>query len=120
MTAKQKDIVRKLLVGYNIIGNSAYGFRLRDQGQNVVLKFNYKTFFRIKDLLRKQKDCFVINKSKVRQLHGRSFAKQLYKKHTKKGAACDPCSFQLPHRALVLKPSRRKPAITNDDQITIF
>jgi hypothetical protein len=123
MTAKQKDIIRKLLDGYTIVGNSAYGFRLRDQKKNVAIKFSYKTFFRIKHPLRKHKDCFLVDKNKMRQMHGSSFAKQLYKKQSKKSAACAPCSFQLPSRTIVTKFSKRKSVQLSDEtksQLQIF
>lgn len=115
MTAKQKDIVRKLLDGHSIVGTPRHGFRLRDQKQNVVAKFNYNTFFRIKHLLRKHKSGFVIDKNKVRQQHGNSFEKQLYKKQSQKSAACEPCAFHLPARSIVAKPSKRRSFQTTEE-----
>lgn len=84
MTQLQKEIIQKLLLGYNIAGNPRYGFRLRSPEQHVCRKFSYKTFFKIKNLLRKKGPVFLINKSKVRQLHGKSFAKTEYKNISKK------------------------------------
>lgn len=87
MTQLQKDIIQKLLLGYNIYGNSKYGFRLRSPEHHVCMKFGYKTFFKIRDLLRRQGSIFFINKNKVRQLHGKTFAKTQYKKISKKSSA---------------------------------
>lgn len=87
MTQLQKDIIEKLLLGYNIAGNPKYGFRLRSPHQHVCRKFNYKTFLKIKDLLRKKGPVFLINKNKVRQLHGKTFVKTEYKKLSKKSPA---------------------------------
>lgn len=96
MTDLQKEIIRKLFAGGNIARNGQYGYRLRDEKQNAVASFGYKTFFRIKDLLRKKDKCFVIDKRKVRQLHGRHFAKKLYKRLAIKGELCEPCTYDVP------------------------
>jgi hypothetical protein len=87
MTQLQKEIVEKLLLGYNIAGNAKYGFRLRSPEHHVCRKFSYKTFYRLKDLLRKKGPVFLINKNKVRQLHGKTFAKSEYNKLSKKSPA---------------------------------
>lgn len=84
MTQLQKEIIQKLLLGYNISGNTKYGFRLRSPEQHVCRKFSYKTFFKIKDILRKKGPVFLINKNKVRQLHGKTFTKTEYNKISKK------------------------------------
>lgn len=84
MTELQKDIVTKLLLGYNIAGNRRYGYRLRSPEHMVCRKFSRKTFDSIKDVLRQHKGLFVVNKTKVRQLHGNSFFKKEYKAISKK------------------------------------
>jgi hypothetical protein len=84
MTDLQKEIIQKLLLGYNIYGNPRYGFRLRDPQHRPCRRFSYKTFLSIEGLLRKKGPVFLINKNKVRQLHGKSFAKAEYKSLSKK------------------------------------
>lgn len=83
MTPRQKDIVIKLLQGYSIANARRNGYRLRDPQARVVLKINAATFTRLRDLLRKSKGVYVINKNKVRQLHGNSFVKQVYNQAAK-------------------------------------
>jgi hypothetical protein len=84
MTELQQDILSKLLLGYNIVGNEKYGYRLRTPDHQVSAKISYRTFYPLKKLLRKNKGLFVINKSKVRQLHGNCFTKKQYKSLTQK------------------------------------
>jgi hypothetical protein len=83
MTQLKKEIIEKLLLGYHIYGNTRYGFRLRDPEQRPCRRFSYKTFLSIQGLLRKKGPVYLINKNKVRQLHGRSFAKTQYKQLAK-------------------------------------
>jgi hypothetical protein len=89
MTQLKKEIIEKLLLGYHIYGNTRYGFRLRDPQHRPCRRFSYKTFLSIQDLLRKKGSVFLINKNKVRQLHGKSFAKTLYKKVHKKASTTE-------------------------------
>jgi hypothetical protein len=84
MTELQKEIISKLLLGYNIAGNKTYGYRLRSPEHHVCRKFSYRTFHSFSKLLRKQKGVFFIDKNKVRQLHGRTFIKQQYLEISKK------------------------------------
>lgn len=93
MTDLQKEIIQKLLLGYNIYGNPRYGFRLRSPELHPCRRFSYKTFLSIQNLLRKKGSVFLINKNKVRQLHGKSFAKQEYKNITKKIPAAPAVKF---------------------------
>jgi hypothetical protein len=82
MTTLQKEIITELLNGGNISGNKTYGYRLRTSNQVCVRKFHDRTLYRVKDVLRKSGSVYVINKSKVRQLHGSSWIKQHYKSIT--------------------------------------
>ncbi len=79
MTDLQKEIVAKLLLGYNIAATGANGYRLRSPEQQVCKKVSVKTFQKLRKLLRKTGGVFVINKNKVRQLHGKSWIKKEYK-----------------------------------------
>jgi hypothetical protein len=54
MTDLQKFIVGRLLTGYNISGNSKYGYRLRSPEHLVCRKFSYKTFSGFNHLLSKR------------------------------------------------------------------
>jgi hypothetical protein len=81
MTAVQKNILSKLLHGYSFAGNQTYGFRLYDENMNVQDTFTYRTYFKMRKLLRKDKSGrFVLDKRKVRSLHGKSWIKKEYKK----------------------------------------
>jgi hypothetical protein len=84
MTELQKFIISKLLLGYNIAGSASYGYRLRSPEQLVCRKFSRKTFRSFSKLLSKRGGVFMINKNKVRQLHGKSWVKQQYKSMAKK------------------------------------
>lgn len=80
MTSQQKFIITKLLEGCTIFSAGPGKIRLRDPEGRPIGKVTYRTFYWLnRNLLRKQKGLFVINKTKVRQLHGNSFAKRLYK-----------------------------------------
>ncbi|MFC4261951.1 hypothetical protein ACFOWM_03610 [Ferruginibacter yonginensis] len=58
--------------------------RVVDASFNPVLRVRYETFRAIKDVLRTiSKGVYVINKNKVRQLHGGTWLKQHYKKQLK-------------------------------------
>lgn len=93
MTKIQKDIIQKLLEGYNVYGNPSYGFRLRSPEMHAHLRFGIRTFYKIRPLLRKSNGVFLINKSKVRQLHGKTFTKRQYKAILKsKPIKCQPCT----------------------------
>lgn len=79
MTPLQKDTVEKLLQGFTIANAYRNGYRLRTPQAHVVRKLNEQTFLILKPLLRRHKGLFVINKNAVRQLHGGSWIKKLYK-----------------------------------------
>jgi hypothetical protein len=79
MTELQKDTVTKLLMGYTIAASGKNGFRLRSPEAHPCRKISIKTFQKIKKVLRKQKGLFVVNKNKIRQLHGNTFIKKEYK-----------------------------------------
>jgi hypothetical protein len=78
MTYLQRFILIRMLNGHNISGSGKYGYRLRSAEQLVVRKFYSKTFQDIKKYLRKHNDVWLINKNKIRQMHGRSLVKQHY------------------------------------------
>jgi hypothetical protein len=80
MTPLQKKIANLLIEGGSIVGNSKYGYRVRDAQHNVKYKFRFSTFYYFKDLLRPRKGMLVLNRTKVRQLHGNTYLKQLYQK----------------------------------------
>lgn len=83
MTQLQKEIIEVLFAGGSIskVGDQ---YRLRDASVNPIKKFGFNTMFQIKKLCRVHKGVFVLNKTKVRQLHGKSWVKQFYKSQTKK------------------------------------
>lgn len=62
------------------------GYRVLDEQRNPVMRISASTFQNFKELFRKQGIVYLINKNKVRQKHGNSFIKQLYKK-SKDGTA---------------------------------
>lgn len=79
MTSHQKTIISKLLSGHHIVSNPGR-ILLRDAAGNPVLKVSARTFYFLqRNYLRKQKGLFLVNLNKVRQLHGNSMAKRLYK-----------------------------------------
>lgn len=78
MTSLQKDTITKLLLGYTIAASGASGYRLRDPEANVCRKISVKTFQKLRALLRKKDGLFLVNKSEVRKLHGRTFIKTEY------------------------------------------
>lgn len=80
MTYNQKLIVTKLLEGCTIASMGPGQVRLRDPQGAPVLKVNDRTFYWLRrNLLRKQKGIFLINKTKMRSFHGNGFVKRLYK-----------------------------------------
>lgn len=78
MTPAQKNIVVVLLAGGSIAAN-----RLRDKNHNPVMKINPRTLYWLKrdvEILRRiDSGLFVVNKSRVRQLHGNYWIKKTYK-----------------------------------------
>jgi len=80
MTDFQKDIIEKLLLGYNIASSGRSGFRLRSPQNSVAKKFSSATFDKIKKYLRKKDLVFVADKKMIRSLHGKSWVKKQYKK----------------------------------------
>jgi len=80
MTQSQKDIIVHLLAGGSIAS-----YRLRDRNNNPMMKVNPQTFYWLKSevLRRMPGGFFIINKTKVRQLHGNSWIKKTYKESLK-------------------------------------
>jgi hypothetical protein len=93
MSQLQKTIALTLLKGGSIAGTPAYGFRLRDSAGNVVAKFGYATWLRIRTLVKAKKGVYVISLRAVQQLHGKSFIKRAYRQLLKgrQQGACFPC-----------------------------
>lgn len=83
MTKLQKTIIEWLIEGGSISGNQKYGYRLKDKLGNPLLKFNYRTFYSIKEHLRLEKGNFVLNKKYVRGLSKRYWIKKIYLKRLK-------------------------------------
>lgn len=80
MTNAQKNIILKLLQGHNITINSGQRYRVRDANHNPVQKLSPRTMRNIKHFLRQEKSgLLVIDKRKIRSLHGNSWVKQKYK-----------------------------------------
>lgn len=75
MTEKTKWILQIMING----GCISFGYRVLDSDRNPITKISEKQFRKSKHLFRKSGIVYVINKSKVRQQHGNSFIKQLYK-----------------------------------------
>lgn len=97
MSPEQKYIIELLLEGYTIAGNREYGIRLRTPDCRVVRKINERTWDKLKDILRREKSgLIVIDKRKVRQLHGNCIVKRIYKQKLKlkkenEKKVCYPC-----------------------------
>lgn len=80
MTKTQLCIVGYLLNDANIASYRSGKYRLRDDNNCVILTMTAATFRAIKPLLRSTKNAlFVIDKNKVRQLHGNDLVKRKYK-----------------------------------------
>ena len=81
MNTKIIDIGKKLLSGYTIAHCGPSGIRVRDTKGNPVEKISEKTYLSLRNkLMRKTKSgLFVIDKRKVRSLHGNCIVKRVYK-----------------------------------------
>lgn len=82
MTTLQK-IILKCLFEDGTIAKNGIRFRLRDNANNPVSSFTYKTYNSIRFLLRRKNGLMVLNKSIVRKQHGKSWIKQFYKQQLK-------------------------------------
>lgn len=82
MTCKEKRIYDEILTGGNIVAINETFIRLRDSKNNPVMNLTYNQLKKIKDTaLRKTKQLFfVVDKKKIRAMHGNSYPKKLYKK----------------------------------------
>lgn len=107
MTPLQTTITEKLLSGHTIAALTPRYIRLRDASGNPVRNLACRTFYALKPLLRKKGDLFLIDRNKVRALHGNSNTKRLYK--GKKG---EKAEIPPPH-----KRNRKGPP---PDQSTLF
>lgn len=88
MTSKQKTIATYLLTGGYIAKCPPNNYRLRTSDHHVVSKFYDVTFSIFKELLRRDKDgLFLLDRNKVRQLHGSAWIKQEYYKIRKESIA---------------------------------
>lgn len=78
ITQLQKDIVIELFKGGSI---AAYGkfYRLGDKKHSPVRTFYFNIWFRVKHILRKSGGMYVLDKNKVRKLHGKNWIKKYYK-----------------------------------------
>ena len=81
MTPLQKNIIEQLLEGGNINGNPKYGYRLKDKYGNPLLKFNYRTFYSIKEHLKFEKGHYLLNRKYIRSLSKRYWIKKIYLQH---------------------------------------
>lgn len=79
MTDNEKYVFTVLLNGGSIANCHSSGFRVRDNNKNPVHKVHTAFLIKYMKLMRKDKTVYVINKNKVRQLHGKSWIKKLYK-----------------------------------------
>ena len=87
MTTNQKTIGKHLLQGANIACCYSSGYRLRTSNHSPIMSFHKDTFKVFKPLLRKEKSgLLVLNKNKVRQLHGAAWLKVEYNKMRTKQA----------------------------------
>lgn len=80
MTDLQKTIFTVLIKGGSI-AKTGQSYRLRDDGVNPVSVFTYRTWFIIRRFVRldRKLNVFVLDRKKVRALHGKSWLKQQYK-----------------------------------------
>lgn len=79
MTHTQKQIITALLLGGSIANMGAGGIRLRDKDLNPVLRINPRTFWFIRNVVkRNKKHVWVISLADVRKLHGKSWIKKEY------------------------------------------
>lgn len=84
MTDVVKIIIQYMLAGCSIVGSGSSGYRLRSPDHSPILKINPRTWRQIRHLMRKGKyGLFLIDKRKVRSLHGNSWIKKNYKKQIK-------------------------------------
>lgn len=116
MTALQKHIALKLLQGCDIYGNQVYGYRLRDEKKNVLLRFNYKTFYRLMPILRRKRSVYVLDKREVRKLHGSCFIKRRYKLHRTAPLTGDEVVLPAPNK----KEKQTVPVDDHSPQLSIF
>lgn len=79
MTRNQKFVAEKLFDGYYLVRYGPHWYRLRSPDHIVVRKISNRSFKVFRNVLREKKDRFFLNKSLVRQLHGNTYIKQLYK-----------------------------------------
>jgi hypothetical protein len=86
-----KEIFKLLLNDHSIMSYGKYGHRLRDANGSPMLRIHNKTFEHFKYMyLRQTKNkSWVIDKRKVRSLHGNHICKKIYKKiqHAKNNRA---------------------------------
>lgn len=81
MTGLQKTIIEWLLEGGTIYGNQKYGYRLKDKSGNPLAKFNYRTFYSLKEHLRFVNGYYILNRKYIRGLSKRYWIKKIYIKH---------------------------------------
>lgn len=85
MNATVIDIALKLLKGYTIAHCGSSGIRVRDNNGNPVCKISERVYYLLRnELMRKDKKTglHVIDKRKVRGLHGNCKVKRSYRKIT--------------------------------------
>lgn len=78
MTELQKYVYEILLSGGSIVHNGG-NIRVRDSEVRPKLIIKQNTFYSLKNVLRKDKGVWKLNKSAVRQLHGNNLMKRIYK-----------------------------------------
>lgn len=87
MTSKQKDIIEHLLQGCTIASLGPSGIRLRTPSGSPIMKISPRSMWWIKrELMRRDRrtGLWVVDKRKVRSLHGNCFAKRIYKSQNQK------------------------------------
>jgi hypothetical protein len=90
MTPLQKYIIECLMEGYTISTNGKFGNRLRTPSGAPVRRFGDRTLYWIKRRLMRRENktgLMIIDKRKVRSLHGNCLAKKIYKQKSQK-ASC--------------------------------
>ena len=75
---KNKVKIWTILLNDGCISN---GYRVLNKSRSPEMKLSQRAFTHMKDVLRKKGIVYVLNKKAVRQQHGNSLIKKLYKQH---------------------------------------
>lgn len=76
----QRQVIKVLLDGGNLVKMGVSGIRIRDDKNSPVGKITEKSMYRLKDLLKKHRNQWIIKRSGFQLLNGNHWAKRYYKK----------------------------------------